>query len=563
MVNPESEWMRKPHDISSYEVQELETSQTICTSCANPLWIVQHRERALQTLKKKLWVVSKDKTCVTEECPEMHKLLRPEAQEGALPLLPRSEYGVDVVVGLGEMRMTNGKTLKESHRTLVDQYGVEISERHVSNLYRVFLGLVHCVNADFLPLRELLKQQGRIVVSVDGVQFDGVSPVLYVVRDVLSSEVLYAERVEKRDAAHLEALLLKVKALGIPVTGVVSDKEKGLVPAIEQAFPGVPHQYCQSHYLGNLRKPMDEDLAQLGSGVSKVVYAVRGFARKVAEVEERQAASSAELPTYKNLDVTIEEMKLVKELCSAALAGGKISGDPILGPAPVRRFERLDRVKHVAEEAAKKTGGKWNLLGALISVLTLLTAHTELAERLHRQAGIVRHVAHILNFKSTGQQIRRMLRTYLNSLAREPSEGQAEYSAFVQHVIAVSNRYWKGLFHCYDNEDIPRTDNALEQMFSQFKRHERKITGRKTTSGGPLESFAAFVIESWSTVRLRPQYAELVHLVSPEKLLEARAELEKLAGPARKRRSIQRDPERHLKRVLDKWFDPSKYPDYD
>ena len=88
--------------------------------------------------------------------------------------------------------------------------------------------------------------------------------------------------------------------------------------------------------LGNFRKPMDEDLAQLGSGVSKVVCAVVGFARKVAEVEERQAASAAELPTYKKLDVTIEEMKRVKELCSAALAGGRTSGDPILGPAPVK-----------------------------------------------------------------------------------------------------------------------------------------------------------------------------------------------------------------------------------
>jgi len=29
----------------------------------------------------------------------------------------------------------------------------------------------------------------------------------------------------------------------------VTDMEKGLVPAIREVFPDVPHQYCQLHYL--------------------------------------------------------------------------------------------------------------------------------------------------------------------------------------------------------------------------------------------------------------------------------------------------------------------------
>jgi len=546
--------MRKPHDISSYEVQVLETSQTNCASCPAPLWVVQHRQRPLQTLERKLWLISKDKACRSTECRQVNKLLRPEG-EGNLPLLRQSEYGLDVVVRAGEMRMSDDMSFRECHRELVDQYGLEISERHISNLYRIYLSLVHCVNADFEPLRDKLKQQGRLVLSVDGVQFDGVSHVLYVVREVLSSEILYAERVEKRDATHLEKLLLQVKALGIPVTGIVSDKEKGLVPAVASAFPEVPHQFCQSHYLNNLRKPMDDDLAKLGNGVSKIVCAVKGFARDLTGLEETRAASAATLPKYARSDISLEEMDLVKELCSAALAGGKASGDAILGPAPVKRFERLDSVKHAAEQAALKTGGEWRLLGALIATLALLTDHADLAARLRGQVEIVRHVAHILNFKSTARQIQRMLRTYLNSLERNTD---ASALPFVQHVTALSGRYWKGLFHCYDNKDIPRTDNVLEQMFALFKRHLRKISGRKSTAGGPVESLAAFVLEVWSTVRLRPQYAELVRQVPPDKLLAARDEMEKIAEPARQRRSIQRDPEKHINQVLAKWF---KNPD--
>jgi len=486
------------------------------------------------------------------------KPVRPE-EEGCLPLLYQSEYGLDVVVAVGEMRETEAKTFREAHHILTDRYGIEISERHVSNLYRIFLSLVHCVNADFEPLRDMLRLQGRLILSVDGVQFDGVSAVLYVVREILSGEVLYSVRVEKRDAIHLERLLLKVKALGIPVTAIVSDKEKGLLPAVERAFPGVSHQYCQSHYLGNLKKPMDEELTQLGNGVSKIVSAVKALSRKVSVLEEEQAASGATAPKYAKSEVTAEEMNLVNELCSAAVAGGKTSGDPILGPAQVRRFERLDKVRAVAEQAARKEGSEWKLLGALITILSLISGHAALAIRLLRQVEIVRGVAHILNSKATAKEVQMNLRTYLDQLAVVASGKQVDskFASFIHRLTAVSNRYWKGLFHCYDNSDIPRTDNALEQLFSLFKRYARKITGRKSTSGGPLESYAALVLEAWSTVRLRPEYADLVNKVPREALLVARAELETLAGPARKRRSIQRDPDRHLQELLDEWFDPS------
>ena len=551
---PESPWMRRAHDTSSFEVCYLETEQVACETCSGSLWIVQHRERLLQTLERKLWVVSKDKSCRDPECPNV-SIIRPEG-EGALPLIERSEYGIDVITGVGEMRMTDHLSFRETHCELVKKYGVDISERHVSNLYRIFLSLVRCVNADFEPLRQKLRQQGRLVLSVDGVQFDGVSPVLYVLRDVLSSEILYAERIEKRDAAHLEVLLRRVKDLDIPVTGIISDKEKGLVPAIEQAFPGVKHQFCQSHYLTNVKKPMEEGLGKLGDGVAKVTCAVKGFARKIMVAEEQAALADTGV-TFADSSVTAEELELVKGLCKAAVAGGKASGDPILGPAPVKRFERLELVKGMAKKATEKQG-EWKLLQAFLVVLALLDQHEALATRLRRQVDIVRHIAHILNFKTTGRQVRRMLRTYLNRLARrEPeAEGDAHEVAFIKHVTALSTRYWRGLFHCYDNPDIPRTDNAIEQLFNVFKRHERRITGCKSTSGGPLESFAGFVIEAWSTVRLHPSYTELVRKVPPDRLRAAREELKQLAEPARQRRSIQRDPEAHLDQLLDEWLYP-------
>ncbi|MCP4109486.1 MAG: transposase, partial [Desulfobacteraceae bacterium] len=46
-------------------------------------------------------------------------------------------------------------------------------------------------------------------------------------------------------------VLQKVKKLteelGIEVEGIITDKEKGLVPAVQEVFPDTPYQWCQYH----------------------------------------------------------------------------------------------------------------------------------------------------------------------------------------------------------------------------------------------------------------------------------------------------------------------------
>ena len=39
---------------------------------------------------------------------------------------------------------------------------------------------------------------------------------------------------------------------------------------------------------------------------------------------------------------------------------------------------------------------------------------------------------------------------------------------------------------CYDVPGLPRTDNALEQLFGSTRHHERRCTGRKVASPSPV-----------------------------------------------------------------------------
>jgi hypothetical protein len=48
----------------------------------------------------------------------------------------------------------------------------------------------------------------------------------------------------------------------------------------------------------------------------------------------------------------------------------------------------------------------------------------------------------------------------------------------------VTRSYWPGLFACYDVDDLPRTNNDLEQLFGAPRYHERRCSGRKVASPG-------------------------------------------------------------------------------
>lgn len=49
----------------------------------------------------------------------------------------------------------------------------------------------------------------------------------------------------------------------------------------------------------------------------------------------------------------------------------------------------------------------------------------------------------------------------------------------VTHFLKVTRSYWSGLFHCYEIEGLPRTNNDLEHAFGVLRHHQRRCTGRK------------------------------------------------------------------------------------
>ena len=104
---------------------------------------------------------------------------------------------------------------------------------------------------------------------------------------------------------------------------------------------------------------------------------------------------------------------------------------------------------------------------------------------MRRAFGWVRRAAVILRNKKglDGDGVRRRLRGLLGAIARHRSQ-LGELDGAIGHFLKVTRSYWPGLFATYDTPDLPRTNNALEQLFGSYRYHERRASGRKVASPG-------------------------------------------------------------------------------
>jgi hypothetical protein len=170
------------------------------------------------------------------------------------------------------------------------QRGVGIAQRTVTDLLERYEELVALHLADEKRLQERLKQQGQVILAIDGLQPDVGHEVLWVVRDCLSGEVLLARSLLSSTQRDLSALLCEVKeAVPVPIRGVISDGQKTIRQAVASCLPGVPHQLCQFHYLREAAKPIFDADRHAKTQLKQQVRGVRPIERSLEGQEDAQS----------------------------------------------------------------------------------------------------------------------------------------------------------------------------------------------------------------------------------------------------------------------------------
>lgn len=115
----------------------------------------------------------------------------------------------------------------------------------------------------------------------------------------------------------------------------------------------------------------------------------------------------------------------------------------------------------------------------------------------------------------------------------------------IEHFIKITISYWTGLFHCYVIEDLPRTNNDLEQTFGVLRHHQRRCTGRKVAPSS-LVIRGSVQLASAVATKFRSFTAKDLSQVSSSDLSELRKDLKKHHEARIEQFQFRRNPDDYL-----------------
>jgi len=262
----------------------LRPEMNLCPHCqtelsySHPVWA-----KPIYGLRDANFVTSLGFRCSNDGCPCPRTVYRSAEAESLC--IKGSTYGLDVVVHIGHLWLHEHRNRNEIHARLRDQ--VPISERHVQNLFETYLALLRCDQARTIAqLPALAQRQGGLVLSLDGLRPENGNESVYVLREVLSGLVLWADSLQEADHATLAAALKPVADLHLPILGMISDIQESIRMAVAEALPTVPHAFCHLHVLREAAKPIFEADRHMKK---EIKIAVRGL-RSVERAVEKELA---------------------------------------------------------------------------------------------------------------------------------------------------------------------------------------------------------------------------------------------------------------------------------
>jgi hypothetical protein len=322
----------RPEPTQTLEIPSYTLS---CPCCSGPLWAANIAHRTVTTLRGLVRLRLQVRSCRNPRCPRYKVCLRPE-QEGAFAL-PQHEFGLDVIALIGTLRHAEHRSVPEIHAELLRR-GVPICARSVDNLLDRYDELLALSSSDTQRLRRVTAKAGRVILAIDGLQPDVGHEVLWVVRDVLSGEVLLARSLLSSCQDDLAKLLREVReALAVPVAAVVSDGQTSIRKAVAQALQGVPHQLCHFHYLREAALPVYEADRHAKVQLKKRVRGIRPIERKVEGRDDAEAET-------------------VRGYCAAVRSALTDDGRPPLEASGLKLADRLTAVAASLDRVARKRG---------------------------------------------------------------------------------------------------------------------------------------------------------------------------------------------------------------
>jgi hypothetical protein len=277
----------------------------------------------------------------------------------------------------------------------------------------------------------------------------------------------------------------------------MSDKQRGLVPAIKTVFPNTRHSFCLAHYLKNAAEPVsaaDESMKvelrkavrkEVGDiikpeyvenpGVMTVTGLIPSFTDDGKKPNEKSLQAESDVEIQK--DITDTLLRRVRYLLT-------LKGRLPFCLAGIEMFELLTEISellktlinHIPDERQVRL-----LAGLSIALSSVTNSYNDLREA----ADWLENISEILNpmdkLPRTGDEVKEALFSYLDEI-RVKSLEKAVLADFADRIYKTASNYESGLFHTYDVAGLPRTNNDRESEFRGLNSRLLRTTGQKGAS---------------------------------------------------------------------------------
>ena len=478
--------MRTQRELYTEKRVVLECERDECPQCGQPLRAAYTSGwKTVQTMSEVIMIAEQPKRCKNRECPGYASLLRSVRWGQIAPMW--CTYGYDVITQIGWQRQNQRQTFSEIHLDL--QARMLISETQVRAIYTYrYLALLACHERQQMEDLKTIAKQGGLWLSLDGLAPEGGEAQLWLVRELHSGITLRSGWMSQQDQGAFVNFLLPIAALGLPVTAVMSDKQRGLVPAIAEVFSSAKHSFCQMHYLGNAAEPMsaaDEAMKiELRQGVRQEIGALirQEKVEKQGVLTVTGGIPSPVTPKDVSPDPNVQEQEAILQDISRRIRYLlTLKGRPPFCLAGIEMFERLTEVKDFLErlnaqhEHPQLAQLQQGLLAALQIVQTNYTLLRQAADWLAQIADLLDPTG---KSSRSAAQVQQTLFAYLEQI-KIISNSKPGLQPFFRTIQKTTLSYAPGLFHCYDMPDLPRTNNDRESDFRDLNRRLLRTTGQK------------------------------------------------------------------------------------
>ncbi len=606
--------MTIPQIVYPYESYLYSCELDKCLHCGQLLTLrpFLQSHKIVQTMSETMHISHQTKQCQNPACKRQDIVWPSSRWQQIAP--HNIGYGYDAIAQIGWWRQQEKQQYRQIHRRLVPQ--IQISESNIRRLYyRSYLPMLACHERTFYAELEAVAHRSGLVLQTDGLAPEGGEAQLWFVRELQTGLCLRSGWLGKQDEQTFVNFLQPIADLKLPVAAILSDKQRGLMPAIARVFTKEKHAYCQAHYLNNLAAPIADKDSEMKVSLRKMVrkeigeivreeeveapgvLTVTGLVASPIQDENKQTVEPIPETVIKTGHVGTDnagansnvKMEILKEITPVNPVTEEENGTSIIADTEDKVNETMTTRQEIVQDIRRRVRFLLTLKGRppfrlaglemyrglqeLVIVLDKMLAHYPDATLMtihHALSSALAHFSTDFRMLCQVELWLRQIATILDPNLNPPRDGdtvEQELTDYLddiiateddwltkikQHLLKKTKSYASGLFHTYDNPVLPRTNNDIESAFRDVQRRLLSTTGQKGLTKRLLHRYGA-----WELLPCPDTLSKLTQALSNISYQERKEECQRFERHQQRFRMHTRSPKRskkQLDKLVERWY---------